>query len=170
MDASRDANKNAHMTLSREALLQPTLSENSPTAAPYSIQATFFTGFFGGPLAALAILALSSLRLRRLARDALVYLALLLLTVVGSWALYKTAAGAAVRDWLGAHLGTSYLRYTFRFVALIIVGLGYLLHRREHRNADLVGLARPNGWIAGIFCIFLGILFHVGLLFLIDRA
>src|SRR5690606_34287178 len=146
-----------------------TLSENSLTAAPYSVRATLFTGFFGGPFAALAILALSSLRLRRLSRGAFVYAVLLLLTIVGSWALYETA-GTTMRDWLEAQLGTSYLRYTFRFVALIIVGLGYLLHRREHRNADLVGLARPNGWIAGIACIFLGILLHVALLFVINRA
>jgi peptidoglycan hydrolase-like protein with peptidoglycan-binding domain len=67
----------------REDLLQPTLTGAAPAAAPYSVQTTFLTGFFGGPFAALAILAMNSFRLRRLARDALVWGALLVLLAMG---------------------------------------------------------------------------------------
>jgi hypothetical protein len=62
-------------------------------AAPYSVQATFLTGFFGGPFGAIAIQVLNSIRLRRLARDVPIWIALLLVTLIGIWALHQTAGG-----------------------------------------------------------------------------
>ncbi len=73
-----------------------------------------------------------------------------------------------MREWLSANLGASHQRYAFRFVALAIVGVGYLLHRREQRNADLLGLSRPNGWKAGVLCGLIGWAVLVGFIALVD--
>jgi hypothetical protein len=140
----------------REDLLQPTLTGAAPAAAPYSVQTTFLTGFFGGPFAALAILAMNSFRLRRLARDALVWGALLVLLAMGGWLLFHSAAGADVRSWFTDQFGRRAARFSGQALGLAIVGVGYLLHRREQVNADLMGLARPNGWVGGLGCIVIG--------------
>jgi hypothetical protein len=142
------------MNASREGLLQPTLgSDARPAAAPYSVQATFFTGFFGGPFAAIALIAINTSRLRRLGRDWPALAACLIATLFMLWVLHGPApVFAPVRDWLTGTLGPTSHRYAHRFVALIIVGVGYLLHRREQRNTDVFGLSRPNGWIAGALC------------------
>jgi hypothetical protein len=143
------------MNGSREGLLQPTLGQDAqPAAAPYSVQATFFTAFFGGPFAALALIAVNSSRLKRLGRDLPALAACLMAVVLLGWVLQGSglAAAAPLRDWLDANVGERNYRYVYRFLALLIVGIGYLLHRREQRNTDLLGLARPNGWIAGAIC------------------
>lgn len=147
------------MNASREGLLQPTLDTDArPAAAPYSMQATFFTGFFGGPFAVIALIGVSSVRLRRLHRDWPVLAACLIATVFMGWMLHGSApAFAPVRDWLSDLMGKGAFRYAYRLVALIFVGVGYLLHRREQRNTDVLGLSRPNGWIAGGLCTLAGI-------------
>lgn len=143
------------MNASRDGLLQPTLGGDArPAAAPYSVQATFFTGFFGGPFAAIALALVNSSRLRRLGRDWPVLAACLIAVIFAGWVIHGAAPAAApVRDWLNSTLGQNGARYAYRLVALMIVGVGYLLHRREQRNTDLLGLSRPNGWIAGVLCI-----------------
>jgi hypothetical protein len=146
------------MSASRERLLQPTLgSDAPPVAAPYSVQATFFTGFFGGPFAAIALIAINTWRLRRLGRDWAVLAACLIATIFVIWALHGAAPTfAPMRDWLTSTLGPTSHRYAHRFAALVLVGAGYLLHRKEQRNTDLMGLTRPNGWIAGGACAVIG--------------
>jgi hypothetical protein len=141
----------------REDLLQPTLTGTAPAAAPYSVQTTFLTGFFGGPFAALAILALNSFRLRRVARDALVWSALLAALGIGGWLLFHSAAGADVRSWFADQFGRRAASFAGHALGLMIVGVGYLFHRREQVSADLMGLARPNGWIGGVGCIVIGL-------------
>lgn len=143
------------MDASREGLLQPSLDvEARPVAAPYSVQATFFTGFFGGPFAAIALLAVNSLRLRRQGRDWPVLGVCLLGAIFVGWVLHgPSPAFTFIRDWLSSVLGPSSVRYAYRLVALLIVGVGYLMHRREQRNAEIFGLTRPNGWVAGLLCI-----------------
>jgi len=143
------------MNASREGLLQPTLGADArPAAAPYSVQATFFTGFFGGPFAAIALVAVNSSRLRRLSRDWPVLAACLIAAIFMGWVIHGSApAVSPMRDWLSSVMGQNSARYAHRLVALIIVGVGYLLHRREQRNTDVLGLSRPNGWIAGGLCI-----------------
>src|SRR5688572_9347605 len=95
------------MNASREDLLNPTLGEQArPAAAPYSVQATFFTGFFGGPFAAIALIAVNSTRLRRLGRDWIVLAACLIAAIFVIWMSYGSApAFASVRDWLSSTLG-----------------------------------------------------------------
>jgi len=57
------------MRLSRDELLQPVLRDTTIPYAPYSVRTTLVTSLAGGPLAAIAIIAVNSLRLGRLARD-----------------------------------------------------------------------------------------------------
>jgi len=161
------------MNGSREALLQPTLSQDAPpVSAPYSVQAMFFSGFFGGPFAALALLALNSFRLRRLGRDLPAFAACLIGVLLIGWALQGMglAAAAPLREWLQANLGERSYRYLYRFLALLIVGVGYLLHRREQRNTDLLGITRPNGWIAGALCTVAGAALLAGFIALLPRG
>jgi len=53
------------------------------------------------------------------------------------------------------------LRHDGQARGLAIVGIGYLLHRKEQVNADLMSLTRPNGWIGGVLCIAFGIMLSV---------
>jgi hypothetical protein len=151
----------------REDLLRPTLTGTARTAPPYSVQTTFLTGFFGGPFAALAILAINSFRLRRISRDAIVWSALLVMLAVGGWLLFHSVAGADVRAWFTDQFGSRAARFAGQALGLAVVGVGYLLHRREQVNADLMGLTRPNGWIGGIGCIVIGMVVSVAFLTLV---
>lgn len=157
------------MSASREELLRPTLSEHTQNAAPYSIQTTFFTGFFGGPFAALAIIGWNAARLRRLPRDLPVLALLLALVLLAGWGLHATQAGFAFQAAFAEKFGSGSVRFGYRLSGLLIVGAGYLLHRREQRNAELVGMSRPNGWIGGIVCIVIGIAALLGYAFVLER-
>ncbi len=142
----------------RDDLLQPSLGGRlRPPEAPYSVQTTFLTGFFGGPFAALAILALNSQRLERLSRDFVVWFALAVVVLAGMAFLSKSEPGAAVMAWVNTQFGASRgMHFVLRLVALAIVGLGYLMHRREQRSTDLLGLERPHGLGPGLACIVAG--------------
>jgi hypothetical protein len=144
-------------TMSRDSLLQPSLSnQDKPVAAPYSVQATFLTGFFGGPFGAIAIQVLNSIRLRRLTRDVPIWTALVLVTLAAIWALHQTDSGGEIRTWFTETLGDRNLRLAYRLLALSFVAVGYFLHRVEQRSTDHAGLTRPNGWGAGLACVFGG--------------
>ncbi|HTE41033.1 MAG TPA: hypothetical protein VK629_09385 [Steroidobacteraceae bacterium] len=142
--------------MDRESLLSPSLSADDATLAPPSAQSMFLTSFFGGPGAAVAIIAVGSYRLRRLVRD----LPLLLLLLIGPlglivW-LQNGEATAAAREWLSDTLGNSAFTYVNRATALVCFAAGYTMHRQAHRHSDLLGLKRPNGWIVGLSCIAIG--------------
>ena len=149
-------------SLSRDDLLRPSLQETGVAKVPYSLRVTFLTAFFGGPFAALAITIVNSVRLRRWLRDlaplGLALAALLAFTL----ALYWTEWGAGLRASIdGANKrGIAYL---YRVIGLLFFGLGTLLHRKEQRSAELMGLDRPNGWIAGLACLFGGVVLSVAL-------
>jgi hypothetical protein len=145
----------------REDLLQPTLTGNARAAAPYSVQTTFLTGFFGGPFGALAICATNSVRLRRVSKDVTVWVVLLAALALGGWLLFHSPTGADVRAWFTDQFGGRAGRLSGQASGLVIVGIGYLLHRKEQVNADLMGLTRPNGWVAGVLCIVFGIMLSV---------
>ena len=145
------------MDSSRNTLLQPTLSQDKSIATPFSVQTTFFTAFFGAPLAALAITIINAYRLRRSVRDLPTLLVLLLLAVAVGWLTDGPGAvPKAFAAWLDLHLGDNGDNIVHRFFSLCIVGAGYLLHRREQRNAEVLALERPNGWLVGIPCALLG--------------
>jgi hypothetical protein len=141
------------MGLSRDELLRPSLTDTTIAKAPYSVQTAFLTSFFGGPLAAIAIVAINSVRLQRLLRD----LAPLAITLIAYLAFMLAVAGTewgmAFRASMDRFAGERSISYLHRVIALVLFGLGYALHRREQRSADLMGLDRPNGWIAGLACI-----------------
>lgn len=140
------------MTMSRDELLRPSLGDADAARAPYSVRTTFLTAFFGGPLAALAIIALNSVRLRRWLPDLPVLGVVLVGFIALVLALDRTDWGGSFRAYLYGMAGQRALTYFFRLIALGFFGMGYALHRKEQRSADLVGMARPNGWIAGIAC------------------
>jgi hypothetical protein len=156
---------------SRDELLQPVLRDTSSiSAAPYSVQALFLTAFFGGPLAAVAMLATNSYRLRRAYKDLPMLLLGAAIFLVSAWIIYRTGAGVVLRDWLTQTLGQRGIQLFFRLEALAIAGGGYLLHRQEQRTSDLLGLKRPNGWIGGLASLALGIVLQVLIAVLLTAA
>jgi len=145
----------------REDLLQPSLGASDVLVAPPSTQAMFLTSFFGGPAAAVAVIAVASHRLRRLWLD----LPLLLLLLIAPLALIAWVrlanSSAGFRAWLTDALGESGVTYLYRAMALLCFAIGYWMHREAHRNSNLVGLKHPNGWLVGIPCILFGYAFSV---------
>jgi hypothetical protein len=144
-------------SLSRDDLLRPSLASEAMAKAPYSVRTTFLTAFLGGPLAAIAIIAVNSVRLQRWPRDALPLGLVLAALVAFVLALHWTAWGANLLTYLNTVAETRALVYLYRGIGLALFGFGYLLHRKEQRGADLMGLVRPNGWIAGLACIIAGL-------------
>lgn len=140
------------------ALLQPSLGPAQPLReAPYSGQAGFLVSFFGGPLAACLLSALSARRLGRLPRD-LPWLAAVGLAYVGlEWAALHTAIGQQAMAALNDLLGGSRHDLAHKLLGLLAFGLFSLLHRQEQRTATLMGLDRPNGTWVGLGLIGLGI-------------
>jgi hypothetical protein len=154
--------------MDREALLRPSLTAGDSMQAPPSTQALFLTSFFGGPGAAAAIVSVGSFRLRRLVRDLPMLLVLLIapLGLIAWLQIAEPAAGA--REWLTESLGNSALTYVYRAMGLFCFAVGYAMHREAHRNSDLLGLKRPNGWIVGLVCIAIGYAFSLGALALVE--
>lgn len=141
------------MSLSRDELLRPSIGDFPIAKAPYSVRTMFLTSFFGGLFAAIAIIATNSVRLQRWRQD-LLPLGLILAASMGFLAsVHLTAWGADFRTYLTSLAGPRALPYLTRVIGLAIFGLGYALHRKEHRSADLMGLERPNGWIGGLACL-----------------
>ena len=141
------------MSNPREDLLQPSLSaDKAIPAAPYSVRATLFTGLFGGPFAAFGIVSLNAWRLKLFMNDVPILIAALAASMAGIWWLLQNPISDS----------PSLPRLYLRIGGAAIVGVGYLLHRQQHRNTDLSDLERPNGWIAGIaFVIAGGLLYGI---------
>ena len=149
------------MSLSRDELLRPSLADAAVAKAPYSVRATFLTAFLGGPLAAIAITAINSLRLQRWARDLVPLAAFAAAYIVFLLALAWTDWGRSFQTSLDALAGPRSLSYLHRLIALGLFGVGYAMHRKEQRSADFMGLRRPNGWVAGVACVAGSILFLI---------
>ena len=147
------------MSLSRDELLRPSLAGAAVARAPYSVRTTFLTAFFGGPLAAIAITAINSVRLQRWARDLVPLAALAAGYIALILGLAWTDWGRNVQDSLDTLAGPRTIIYLHRLIGLALFGLGYAMHRKEQRSADFMGLRRPNGWVAGLACIGGSILF-----------
>lgn len=141
-------------------LLQPSLGEQAaPRRSPYSTQAHFLSAFFGGPFAALAMSGINAARLDRLRRDAWWIGLLALGCVAFEFWLRRGAGGGALVAWAVEHLGARGAEYLRRALALALFAVGLMVHRREQKLTDLMGLARPSGWIVGIALILGGWLF-----------
>jgi hypothetical protein len=142
---------------SRPDLLRPSLSDPARlAAAPYSLQAGFFSAFFGGPLASALMLAVNARHLGRLPRDA-GWVAVIAAAYIGwLYFAYQTPTGLAFQSALAGVLGSRAMALAERVLALAAFLVGLLLHRREQRSADLFGLKRPNGWVGGLALIAIG--------------
>src|SRR5262249_39204793 len=88
------------VTTWRDELLRPSLGDAVAARAPYSVRTTFLTAFFGGPLAALAIIVLNSVRLRRWLPDLPVLGVVLAGFIAFVLALYWTEWGGGLRAYL----------------------------------------------------------------------
>jgi hypothetical protein len=144
-------------SIPRHELLQPSLDGASRlAAAPYSVQTGMWIAFFGGPMAAVAMIAINAWRVGRVRRD-MVWVGLLAAAYV-AWTFYieATPSGAELRATLVGWLGSRGPAYCDRFLALLVFLLGMLLHRSEQRSTDLFGLKRPNGWLMGVLLIVAG--------------
>ena len=133
----------------RESLLTPSLSPSAaPTANLYSVQSSFVLAFFGGPFAIILYSALNSWKLRR-PLDALVYLAGMALAVsylVAVWTAYAPMVQ------LVNVIGRSAAEALWRALALALMGVVYLLHRKQHRSAALFAGQTPSPWVPAIAC------------------
>ena len=107
-------------------------------------------------MAALGMAALNAHRAGRLPRD----LAWLLPALL-AWLLFEawwaaTPSGRQFNEGLQAVLGASGPRYLERGLGLLGFALACALHRSEQRAADMMGLERPNGWVAGVALVVVG--------------
>ena len=143
-----------------QPLLRPSLHADAgqPRAAPYSSTTGFLSAFFGGPFALLGITALNVHRAGRWKADVAWWVAGVILAL--SWFLLLPRASffPVVNTALVEALGRGAWRYADRAFSLGLFGVAYWRHRSLDRAADLFGLRRPNGWIAGVGAIVLGTL------------
>ena len=135
-------------------LLRPSLAHSAPRLSPYSLQALFLTSFFGGPLAALGMLALNARRLGRLRRDVPWLVVALLAYVLLEAVLALSPAGRGFIAQADAWLGRRAIEYLVRALALAVFALGLVMHRREHKAAELMGLTRPSPWLPALALVF----------------
>jgi hypothetical protein len=148
----------AMTSIPRHELLRPSLDGSSPiAAAPYSQQTGMWSAFFGGPLAAVAMIGINARRVGRTRSDMVWVIALAVAYVAWTYFLHATPAGEQARSTLVGWLGPRGPAYLDRFIALMVFLLGMLLHRSEQRSSDLFDLKRPNGWVMGIGLIVAGI-------------
>lgn len=142
-------------------LLKPSLQATSPAIAIYSIRASFFVAFLGGPLAIVLFTALNSRLLNRLGRDA-VWLAIGGIVALGAVVvsiLLLDSARAVPDGWLTAQN----VRIASRGLAFLLCGGYFLLHRTQHRSMQFLGIEPREPWVAGIACTALGTVVSVAL-------
>ncbi|SFU34937.1 hypothetical protein [Pseudoduganella namucuonensis] len=149
-----------------EHLLRPSLANTRTAAALYSPRSSFLLGFFMGPLPLILYSALNSIRLKR-AVDMVAYaIALAVFSALVYTSFMDQRPAALV--WINAQLGEgTSMRGAARILAIVLWGCFYLMHRKEHRSADLFG-ERPSPWIAAIGCAVAGsgLLYGISFLFI----
>lgn len=140
-------------------LLKPSLQVAGPAIAIYSIRASFFVAFFGGPLAIVLFTGLNSRRLGRLRKDG-PWLALggaiAIAAMLAQIILLDEARGAD-----GGLVTTQNMRIASRGLAILLCGGYYLMHRAQHRSVHFLGLDAPQPWVPGILCTLLGVAISV---------
>lgn len=137
-------------------LLKPSIGKMEIARAPYSVTTCFMVGFLGGFFAALAILLANSARLNRLNRDALVLGAATFVYLAVFAFLAWTEQGGSLLAAVKEMTGERGLRYMIQVFGVILCGVGYLLHYKEQRSTDYMGLDRPSPWVMGIVCVVIG--------------
>lgn len=121
-------------------LLTPSLARGSGVNKGLSTQAWFFTGFFGGPFIGLAFLGCHAFYLRRIRQDLPVLLVMFLATAV---LVVLNSRGLLPGD-------PSLSRYVPRALALILVGLYWLLHRKSQKALESMDLIASPWKAVGI--------------------
>lgn len=151
-----------------EHLLKPSLSGSgsAPAVTLYSTQSSFLVAFLGGPAAIVLYSALNSWRLRR-PLDALAYLATLALTTL---MMIDEEHGGPLFSWFLGYFGRGSERYLWRLLALAAFGAFYLMHRKQHRSAQLFGEKPPSPWLAAIACMVGGFALTVALMTMVRMA
>ncbi|OJH39969.1 hypothetical protein BON30_12885 [Cystobacter ferrugineus] len=133
------------------ALLQPTLTEASPPRALLSERATFFTSFFGGPWAALYVMAANFRRLGRLDRAMPALAVAALLGVVALMVSFVTIVRPELTaEWIPSDVrSTVMVRRSNNLLGMLAWGVCYLPMRAHFRAADMsdLGYARPWGTV-----------------------
>lgn len=137
-----------------EHLLRPSLEKTRPAAALYSPRSSFMLGFLMGPLPLILYSGLNSIRLKR--RVDLAAYAVALAAFLGMIAASFMQPRPAPLVWINDLLGEgSSMRGAARVMAVLMWVGFYLMHRKEHRAADLFS-NRPSPWIAAIGCAVVG--------------
>jgi hypothetical protein len=108
------------------------------------------------------MLALNAKRVGRLSHDALWAALMACAFVVWLYFMHVMPDGVAAQARLTDLLGQSGPMLAQRLLALLAFAASAWLHRREQRGADLFALKRPNGWVAGIVLIVIGVLLTAG--------
>lgn len=147
-------------------LLTPVLQAERPPEPVYSVRAQFFTAFFGGPFAILALSALNANLLGRLRADLWRYG----LAAIVSFAVVAGLAYAVVADprpvWVADTFGdqaSRAVRWGGRAYALILWYLLYLPYRRHHRAAETMCVEPRNPWKAAGACVVGAVLMQIGI-------
>ncbi len=149
-----------------DSLLEPSLERPQAAHPIYSVKATFFVAFFGGPLAVTFFSALNSKRLDRLRRDLPVYVLGAVSVVIVAYVYSQQALDGSLFDLEtdARQEFTRHYRYLSRGHAIVLCGLYYLLHRSAHRAQELIGEGPPSPWRAGIACALADAALSVGAL------
>ena len=138
------------------SLLKPSIDGREPVAA-FSLRATFFTAFFGGPVAAVMIHGLNVEHFGRWERDR----SALVVALIAALALLAGVGVLIARPDILAGLPaelrhTRSLRWLNRLFALAVWAALYWRLREPYRAAQLYGEHR-SAWGAGIACVLLSI-------------
>ena len=136
----------------KEDLLRPLLGGVDKGVSLYPVMTGYLAAFLGGPVAAAFVALLNSARLRRLKRDWPI--AVLALAVEAAYLQWRASGGIAR---LQAFTGGIPEWLPHRLLALAFFALLYAAHRTYYRNMAIVGMKSPNGWLAGIGAIVVGV-------------
>jgi hypothetical protein len=141
--------------LSREDLLRPTLSTSGDAPALYTTQGFFFASMFGGPLGALIYGAFNTFRLRRLAQD----LPLIVAIAAAGYFLMLQLNSFGWLDQVAAFIGSRRARgdgLVLRAIGLLCFAAIYFMHRKYYRAGQVAGRASMPGWVPGIIGVVVG--------------
>ncbi len=134
--------------MSANDLLSPSL-QGTNTNSIYSVGALFAAAFFGGSVAVCIMAALNAGRLRRLGKDAV-------------WLALALAVGlAVVVVTLQQGSDSSTVRLFNRGTGFALVGLFYLLYRRQYRSMATMGNDPPSPYLPVIAASVIGFVVSV---------
>jgi hypothetical protein len=128
--------------------LKPVFAERRDGTRLLSARSTFFTAFFGGPLAALLVGAFNSRQLGQWKTDAALHAVLWVVAVAFIVAQGFWVGTEAIPDWFPAIAGNQRrtLRWAGRGLAIGLWLATWYPHRSAHRSAELMGVEPLPPW------------------------